>query len=293
MHNFIIIIQLIFLEGVLSIDNAAVLGALASTLPTDKPIPFPRQLQFLHGVTHRMLGKQQAAALKIGVLMAYAGRALMLLLAQAIKQNPILATIGALYLIRLAVQNLKIKGQEEDPAVSAHAAADANFWIVVLQIELTDLALSLDNVVAAVSLSSKLWVVMLGVALGILTMRFAAGGFTWLITREPVIETAAYIIIFNLGVELLLTTNFNLDISVGVKFLISAIILLACLVYAHWSTARRIRPLLHGLGRVIGWVDWFFSSLMAPFSWLARRALALFRPTAKVAPPDPDNRQPG
>ena len=32
-----------------------------------------------------------------------------------------------------------------------------------------------DNVVAAVSLSDELWVVLLGVSIGILTMRFAAG----------------------------------------------------------------------------------------------------------------------
>ncbi|MBK8129134.1 MAG: tellurium resistance protein TerC [bacterium] len=277
MHNFIIIIQLIFLEGVLSIDNAAVLGALASTLPADKPIPFPRQIQFLRGMTNRLLGKQQAAALKIGVLMAYAGRALMLLLAQAIKQNPILATVRALYLIRLSVQNLKVNNEAGDTAVAAHAAADVVFWIVVLQIELTDLALSLDNVVAAVSLSSKMWVVMLGVALGILTMRFAASGFTWLITREPIIETAAYIIILNLGVELLLTTNFGLEVSTGVKFLVSAITLLACLLYAHLPPAQRLRPLLHRLGRAIGVVDQAFSWLFLPFSRLAALIGTRFR----------------
>ncbi len=60
-----------------------------------------------------------------------------------------------------------------------------SFWIVVLNVELADLAFSLDNVVAAVSLSDKLWVVMIGVALGIVTMRFAAGIFTWMIKREP------------------------------------------------------------------------------------------------------------
>ena len=42
-----IIIQLIFLEGILSIDNAAVLGALVVVLPVDKLVPFPRSLAFL------------------------------------------------------------------------------------------------------------------------------------------------------------------------------------------------------------------------------------------------------
>ena len=44
--------------------------------------------------------------------------------------------------------------------------------------------LQLDNVIAAVSLSDKIWVVMIGVAIGILTMRFAAGIFSY--QRLPV-----------------------------------------------------------------------------------------------------------
>jgi len=38
---FIIILQLIFLEGLLSIDNAAVLGTLVVKLPKDIPVPWP------------------------------------------------------------------------------------------------------------------------------------------------------------------------------------------------------------------------------------------------------------
>ena len=36
-----IVLQLIFLEGILSIDNAAVLGLLVPPLPDDKGIPWP------------------------------------------------------------------------------------------------------------------------------------------------------------------------------------------------------------------------------------------------------------
>lgn len=38
----LIVLQLIFLEGILSIDNAAVLGAMVAPLPDDQPIPWPR-----------------------------------------------------------------------------------------------------------------------------------------------------------------------------------------------------------------------------------------------------------
>jgi tellurite resistance protein TerC len=48
-----IIIQLIFLEGILSIDNAAVLGAMVSVLPSDKPVPYPGPFKFLLPFTNR------------------------------------------------------------------------------------------------------------------------------------------------------------------------------------------------------------------------------------------------
>lgn len=36
----VIVLQLIFLEGILSIDNAAVIGALVSPLPNDEEVPW-------------------------------------------------------------------------------------------------------------------------------------------------------------------------------------------------------------------------------------------------------------
>lgn len=52
---------------------------------------------------------------------------------------------------------------------------------------------------AAVALSNRLWVVMTGVAIGILTMRFAAGIFVFLIEREPILKPAAFILVFIIG----------------------------------------------------------------------------------------------
>ena len=66
-----IIIQLIFLEGVLSIDNAAVLGTMVTPLSSTLPIPWPRVLRPLGKVLDPLLGKQRMAALKVGLLGAY------------------------------------------------------------------------------------------------------------------------------------------------------------------------------------------------------------------------------
>lgn len=102
----VIILQLIFLEGILSIDNAAVLGALVSPLPTDQPIPWPIWLQRVGKRLQPFLGYQRNAALRVGLLGAYLGRGLMLFLASLLIHNSWIRLAGAVYLIRLAFNEL-------------------------------------------------------------------------------------------------------------------------------------------------------------------------------------------
>ncbi|MBK8619581.1 MAG: hypothetical protein IPN96_21300 [Anaerolineales bacterium] len=76
----VIVLQLIFLEGILSIDNAAVIGALVSPLPDDQDVPWPAGLQKLGKILDPFLGHQRLAALRVGLLGAYVGRGAMLFL---------------------------------------------------------------------------------------------------------------------------------------------------------------------------------------------------------------------
>lgn len=237
METLLIIIQLIFLEGILSLDNAAILGALASRLPDDQPIPFPSSLRFLARPSHRLLGMQQTAVLRIGLLFAYLGRGLLLFAAKWIQQNIVLETIGAVYLIWLGLRNLKSNSDAGSTIPSA--LSSRSFWLLVLQIEIIDLVFSLDNVIAAVALSSDYWVVLLGVAVGILIMRFAAGLFARLVKWEPVLETAAYLIITAIGIELLLTEYAGIAFAAWQKLAISTAIIVICLLYAHLPVSRQ------------------------------------------------------
>ena len=70
----VIILQLIFLEGILSIDNAAVIGALVTPLPNDEGIPWSRGLKKLGKWLHPFLGNQRLAALRVGYSDFLAGR---------------------------------------------------------------------------------------------------------------------------------------------------------------------------------------------------------------------------
>src|SRR5512143_3246388 len=143
-----VIVQVIFLEGILSIDNAAVLGAMVSVLPKEKMVPWPGSLKFLGDRVHRVLGGQRSAALKVGLLGAYLGRGLMLIVANFVIHNPLLKILGAAYLIKLASQNLCVPEPGEETQTGTKKMQGKGFWSVVLAVELADLAFSLDNVVA-------------------------------------------------------------------------------------------------------------------------------------------------
>jgi tellurite resistance protein TerC len=269
-----IIVQLIFLECILSIDNAAVLGAMVAPLPDDQPVPWPRALRSTLGRLDRILGPQREAALKVGLLGAYAGRVLMLLLASLIIRNVWMQIVGAAYLIYLAIRHFGEEyryGKDLDDEVdtSTIRPVGANFWTVVLTIELADLAFSLDNVVAAVALSDQLWIVIAGVAIGIVVMRFAAQIFTRLIAWEPALEDAAYLLLFAIGGELLLEHFLHFDLTEGLQFGISVGIIALVVVFARVKVLRPLlvifRPFALLFALINDALSFVFRILAAPF----------------------------
>ena len=271
---FIIVLQLIFLEGILSIDNAAVIGALVSPLPDDQRVEWPKALQRFGEWLHPLLGNQRMAALRVGLLGAYVGRGAMLFLTSFLIHNSWIKLIGAVYLIHLAFDNLEDMtggGGEEDEEM--RPVKMQSFWATVLTVETMDLIFSIDNVVAAVSLSNKIWVVMLGVGIGILTMRFAAGIFSYAVTRQPILKQAAYILVLNIGVELILSQVWHVEISDIARFGISMGTILLALAYAHSPFLQRFRFVLiwfaQGIGIVNEFVDWIFAPLRGTVRALA------------------------
>jgi tellurite resistance protein TerC len=283
-----IIIQVIFLEGILSIDNAAVLGAMVSVLPEQEVVPWPGPVKALGPPIHRLLGGQRTSALKVGLLGAYLGRGFMLVLANFVIHNPYLKILGAAYLIRLAFENLGQSEPREEEQDTAKRRGGKGFWGVVLAVELADLAFSLDNVVAVVALSNNLYLVMFGVFMGIITMRFAATIFTWMILREPILKSAAYMVVFNIGAELLLDEFMGIEVPGGLKFMISSGTLILFVVYAHVKPFHVLQPIFNwiaqGMANINELVDWALvpiillaKILLKTIAFIIRWTTALFR----------------
>jgi tellurite resistance protein TerC len=144
-----------------------------------------------------------------------------------------------------------------------------------------DLIFSIDNVVAAVSLSNKIWVVMLGVAIGILTMRFAAGIFSYAVEKEPILQQAAYILVLNLGIELVVAQVWHIEIPDMIRFGISVATILLTLLYAHSPFLQRFRFVLTWLAQGIGIINEFVDWVFAPLRGLFNGIVALFKPRSE------------
>lgn len=268
-----IILQLIFLEGILSIDNAAALGAIVTPLPNNKPVPWPRVLRPIGHVLDPILGPQRLAALKVGLLGAYVGRGLMLVMASFVINNPWLQFLGALYLLKIAIEHLgsfHVPDEEEiEDEIAVLRQRVRGFWATVLMVELMDLAFSLDNVVVAVTLSRNLLVVMTGVFLGIVTMRFAAGLFVRAIEKEPILATGAYILILNISIEFLLTEFLHIEFHELTRFVINVTTLVLVLVYAHTPFLQRVlsRPFAF-IARLFAYLDRGINLVFFPLGWV-------------------------
>jgi YkoY family integral membrane protein len=189
--TLIIIFNLFILESLLSVDNAAVLAIMVKDLP----------------------GDQKNKALRYGLLGAYAFRGLCLFLASYLVKILWLKILGGLYLLYLVYGHFSpkvdtIEEQEQTPGwalkIKSYFGKKVGiFWSTIILVEIMDLAFSIDNVFAAVALSSNFWIIMAGVAIGILAMRFVAGWFVSLIQKHPSLEGSAFVVIALLGLKLI------------------------------------------------------------------------------------------
>lgn len=186
----LIVLNLIVIESLLSIDNAAVLATMVMDLPVD----------------------QRKKALKYGIIGAYVFRGICLVLATWITKIWWLKPIGGFYLIYLSLNYFRAKltpQKEEDTLKKTESKLYKNtlgmfgpFWATVILVEVMDLAFSIDNVFAAVAFTDKIVLICIGVFIGILAMRFVAQGFVKLMEKYPFLEAAAFIVILVLGVKL-------------------------------------------------------------------------------------------
>jgi YkoY family integral membrane protein len=85
------------------------------------------------------------------------------------------------------------------------------FWATVVKVELTDIVFALDSILAAVGMSSELWVVLSGGILGIITMRLVIGQLLVVVQRYPLLVDGAFVIIAWVGTKLVIEFLHSVD----------------------------------------------------------------------------------
>lgn len=184
-----VVLNLILIESLLSLDNATVLAIMVRPLRED----------------------QRDKALKYGIIGAYVFRGFALVFAAYIIKIWWLKPLGGLYLLYMVYDWWKGKQEKYEEEVheveksAFHRILESYlgvFWTTVLMVELMDIAFSIDNVFAAVAFTPNILLVVIGVFIGILSMRFIAQYFNKLMNQFPFLETSAFIVIFILGLKL-------------------------------------------------------------------------------------------
>ena len=186
--NILLVLSIFILDSMLSVDNAAALCLLVHNLPEE----------------------QRSKALKYGIVGAFLFRGILLLLAFLALHWFIynvwiqIAAGGWLVWIGIAHFTKKVDSIEEI------RVSMWGFWGTVLLVEIMDIAFSVDNIFAAVAMSNVMWIILVGVFLSIIAMRFVAIWFIKLMKKYPSLETSAFVVILLLGIKMLSMATLSL-----------------------------------------------------------------------------------
>ena len=190
--NLLLIFNLFILEGLLSIDNAAVLAIMVKDLPT----------------------KDHKKALRYGLLGAYLLRGVCLLFASYLIHAWILKIIGGIYLGYLTFGHFSAKVETIEETHDKKENFIYRFLSklgmprllsTIILVEIMDLAFSIDNIFASVAISDNIYIICTGVFIGIAAMRFIAQWFIKMINKYPSLERSAFIVIGLLGLKLVIS----------------------------------------------------------------------------------------
>jgi YkoY family integral membrane protein len=207
------------LDSMLSVDNALVLAVVVEHLPVH----------------------QRARALRYGILGAYVMRGISIFFIAYLVNFWPLKLAGSLYLLWLGLSHLLSReeskgGRPQKPSVG--------FWLTVLQVEWLDLTFSLDNIIATVALvrlPDQLWIVITGVFISILAMRFVASLFLRLVDRFPILRTTAYVLVVFIGAKLLVSLITGFELPEVETFILILFIIVGSILYERARKASALK----------------------------------------------------
>ena len=192
--NLLAIFFLVFIEAILSFDNALALAALVKS-----------KLKNPH---------EQKKALTYGIWGAYFFRVVVIFCGVWLMGFWQIKLAAGAYLVWLGVSELWPK-QKSDGNEKEIKGIDIKWltplWTTIVSVEIMDIMFSIDSIGVALAISNVKWVLVVGAMLGILMMRVAANVFIKLIDRYPILEKTAFLLVFIAGVGITLKA-FHIEI---------------------------------------------------------------------------------
>ena len=195
------ILVLVFLEGLLSADNALVLALMVRHLPKD----------------------EQKRVLRYGIWGAVGFRLVAVLLSAILIRFWYFKVFGGLYLLYLSIAHFLSRKEQNANASEAAGGVPGlgkqrwlrGFWGTVTSVTMADIAFSIDSILAAVALAvgfperfgpnGKMFIVFIGGVLGIITMRFVVRYFVTMLDRFPGLAEGAYYLVAWIGLKLVVS----------------------------------------------------------------------------------------
>jgi YkoY family integral membrane protein len=213
---------LVFLEGLLSADNALVLAVMVRHLSRH----------------------DRRRVLQWGIWGAIGFRVVAVLLSTILLKLWYFKVFGGLYLLYLAISHFLSRGHASSDGEQPPSKASAwlhGFWGTVASVTVADIAFSIDSIFAAVAMADdfparfgdtgKLFIVLTGGVLGIITMRFVVRYFVLMLDRFPGLAEGAYVLVAWIGLKLMISGFFDERYHIPEWFFWSVMLLIMILSF--------------------------------------------------------------
>ncbi|ABS30652.1 MAG: DUF475 domain-containing protein [Candidatus Sulcia muelleri] len=179
-HSISIIFNLVLIEAILSIDNAAILTTMVSHLNKE----------------------DRKKALKYGIIGAYIFRIISLFFASVIMKMWLLKIIGGSYLIYLGINHFISKKRT---FMFLNKNSFPKVWKTIIYIEIIDILFSIDNILGVLSYSNNTLLIFLGIFISLFLIRISTIKILRFKKIYSSLEESAFIIIILLGLKLIIS----------------------------------------------------------------------------------------
>ena len=234
-EGLIALVTLTAMEIVLGIDNVVFIAILVGRLP------------YAQQAVARRLGLVLALGMRIGLLFAIAGimgltRPLFQALGRGVSGRDLILLAGGLFLIFKATWEIYDKlevvhGVERSSGRGAFAST-------LLQIILLDIVFSLDSVITAVGMASRVSIMIAAMVLAMLAMLWAAGPVSVFVERRPSVKILALAFLLLIGV-MLVAEGMGSHLDKGYIYFAMAFALFVELLNLRYRRKRRPVSLHH------------------------------------------------